>query len=194
MTQDDKPKREIALKFLEITRADFRQRVELKQQVVIVYAGAIAAILGFVLQNFSRNPAFLNILWVVPLLALLAASFFADHMLATTGLAKYQRDALEPLLRPEATIPLWDFHPAMNTLKSIFWTLQLGQELLICVPATLSLAVACVCFVRHWNALSTPVRVIELFLALFGLFCLVTAFVLLRKIRRDTRIFGPGLA
>lgn len=193
MTQDDKPRREIALKFLEITRADFRQRVELKQQVVIVYAGAIAAILGFVLQNRARNPAFLNILWVVPLLALLAASFFADHMLATTGLAKYQRDELEPLLRSEATIPLWDFHPAMNALKGIFWTLQLGQELLVCVPATLSLAFVCVRLIKHWNALSMPVRIIEVFLALFGLFCVVTAFVLLRKIRKGTRIFGPGL-
>src|SRR5579863_6388485 len=73
MTPDETHKREIALKILEITRADFRQRVELKQQVVIVYAGAIAAILGFVLQNCSRNPAFLNILWVVPLLDLICA-------------------------------------------------------------------------------------------------------------------------
>jgi type IV secretory pathway TrbD component len=193
MTQDDKPKREVALKFLEITRADFRQRVELKQQVMVVYAGAIAAILGFVLKYYLSNPAFLNILWVVPPLAFLAAGSFADHMLATTGLAEYQRDELRPLMGPEAPTKLWDFHSAMKPLRGIFWALQLGQELLICVPATLSLCIVCVRLVRQWNSLPTPVRVLEVLLALFGLFCLVIAFVLLRKIRKHTRIFGPGL-
>ena len=186
--------RELALKYLEIFRLDFRQRIELKQKVMIVYAGAIAAILGFVLNNYSRNPEFLNILWVVPVLALLAAGLFADHMLASIGLTKYQQNELQPYLRvDDRNLPLWDQHGAMNDLTSIFWTLQLGQEFLICLPSLLSLGVLCIRFVTKWGVLAPRTRALDVFLLVCGLLCLGISYTLLIKVRRATREFGPGV-
>jgi hypothetical protein len=186
--------RELALKYLEISRLDFRQRVELKQKVIITYAGAIAAILGFVLNSYSRNPEFINILWVVPVLALLAAGLFADHMLATVGLTQYQQGQLQPYLRvDDCKLPLWDTDKSMNDLIGIFWTLQLGQEILICLPSILSLGVLCFRFVTRWSVLALHTRSLDVFLLVCGLFCLVVSYILLNKIRGATKAFGPGV-
>ena len=90
MTSDPETRslrRALALAYLAQVREDFRQRVELKQKVVISYGLAAGAIVGFVFKDGLAKPIAADLLFAVPLIATAAAILFADHMLATTGVA-----------------------------------------------------------------------------------------------------------
>jgi len=105
MPLNDTQDKEVILKFFDSSQQDFRQRVDLKQDVLIAYAGATAALVGFVIQQYSTRPSVIYLLMAIPMFSLLAACFFADHMLATTCIAHYQIHELQPRLSKVLPVP-----------------------------------------------------------------------------------------
>jgi hypothetical protein len=98
-----------ALRYLDLVRKEFQQRVELKQQVLAAYILGLAAFLAFVIQGYTTNPQLFELLCLMPGLSFCAAALFADHMLVTTSLSRYIKLELEPhLIDAHCKIAFWD--------------------------------------------------------------------------------------
>lgn len=179
-----------ALKYLDLVRNEFRQRVELKQQVLSAYILGLAALIAFVLQGFKNNPQYAHALWLIPALSLCASAFFADHMLVTTSLSAYIKEELEPRLKTDGEIPFWDRANAMRTLPSLFKVLNGVEAAIACLPT-----VALLCF--HWSAKTITDAVwlgwpAEIGLSVYACICLFFSVWLVQRIRHESsKVFGP---
>jgi hypothetical protein len=178
-----------ALKYLDIVRAEFRQRIELKQQVLTAYVLGVAAIFGFVIQGFHTNPRIINLLWLVPLLSLSAAAFFGDHMMVSTSLSQYVRDYLEPLLDDDGLkIQFWDRADTMESPFGIFGLLNVIESAIVCFP-TCAIIVLFLWPSRRGLWLDMP---FEIFLMIYAFGCLCLSVWLLVKMSKEAQAtFGP---
>jgi hypothetical protein len=190
MAPNDSGDKDVILKYFDSSQQDFRQRVELKQAVLLAHAGATAALVAFIIQQNRDHPNAIYLLLVVPLFALLTASHFADHMLATTGIANYQIKELQPRLSalkvPEVLHESAHFRP----LKSIFWMLQLGEFMLIGLPSAGALFAFLIALRVRWMTMSDPARWGSLLAALVDCAALVLSVTLLVKVAKNTAVFA----
>ena len=179
-----------ALKYLDIVRSEFRQRVELKQQVLNAYILGLAAIIAFVIQGFKNNPQYAHALWLIPGLSLCATAFFADHMLVTTSLSAYIKEELEPRLKVDGEIPFWDRANAMRALPSLFKVLNGVEAAIACLPTVALLGF-------HWFAKTITKAVwlgwaAEIGLTAYASICLLLSVWLVARIRQESsKVFGP---
>src|SRR5260370_18833611 len=86
-------------------------------------------------------------------------------MLATTGLAKYQVEVLSKY--------------------------QMGQTVLFCLVPILCLAFVGWVTVMRWMHTPVFVNALRVAFVVVGLMCVFLTLVMLQKIRRGTKIFGP---
>jgi hypothetical protein len=121
MTIPQEKKVDVALKYLELARAEILYRVKSSNDTLTVYAGAVGAISAWVYKsyhdlqpgNLSNDPGLsippltLSAGLVVSFLALVASwiVFHNERMIAS--LAKYQRDELNSQLRAAGSTP-WE--------------------------------------------------------------------------------------
>jgi hypothetical protein len=125
---------EVALKFLESAREDFRQRLELKQKLMTLYLAGVAGIVGFVYQRGVGNPTSVELLLVVPLLSLGAAAFIGNHLLVIAALVRYSIDELEPHLAA-SNVRLWEESEALHMVaERTGSSLHVNEVILICLP------------------------------------------------------------
>jgi hypothetical protein len=130
---------EVALKFLESAREDFRQRLELKQTLMTLYLAGVAGIVGFVYRGGAENPTSVELLLVVPLLSLGAAAFIGNHLLVIAALVRYSIDELEPHLAA-GNVRLWEESEALHMLSERTGSsLHVNELILICLPAVASI-------------------------------------------------------
>lgn len=130
---------EVALKFLESAREDFRQRLELKQNLMILYLAGVAGIVGFVYQKGVENPTSVELLLVIPLLSLGAAAFIGNHLLVIAALVRYSIDELEPHLAA-GNVRLWEKSEALHMIaQRTGSSLHVNEVILICLPAVASI-------------------------------------------------------
>lgn len=182
--------KDVILKYFESSQQDFRQRVELKQSVLVAYAGATAALLAFIIQQGAVHPNVVYLLFVVPMFSLLAASNFADHMLATTGIASYQINELQPRLSSILIAPpMLHESKHLKPLKSIFWMLQLGELILIALPSFGSLVLSGIFVGQRWTSLTVVARYGLPTALLVDCICFGLSLMLLRKIAKNTEVF-----
>jgi len=182
---------ERALKYLDLVRNEFRQRVELKQQVLNVYLFGLAALTAFVIQGYKDHHQYIHALWLIPFFSLAAAAFFADHMIVTTSLSTYIKEELEPkLVADYVDIPFWDRACAMRHLPGLFRVLNAIELTIICGPVAALL-------IFHWW-LEPHVGELwlgkgpEFLLTVYAAICFVLDLWLVVKIgRQSQRVFGP---
>lgn len=172
------------IKYLDIVRSEFRQRIELKQQVLTTYVIGLAAIFGFVIQGFHSNPLIINILWLIPFISLSAAAFFGDHMLISIALSQYIENNLEWLLNEDGlTIPFWDRNSAIDPAASIFDILNVIEAAIICLPTCAAI------FILLWpsHRVYWMGRSFEVLLTIYAVACLCISVWLVTKMAREAR-------
>ena len=182
--------KERAVKYLDIVRVEFQQRVELKQHVLNAYILGLAALLAFVIQGYKRIPNTCRSCGLC--LHFRFASLYADHMLVSTSLSKYIRDELEPYLVDEdCRIPFWDRSPSVSKSYGIFGLLTLSEVLLTCLPIIGSLCVLWYHLYSDWSNLSLVGKAIDVGLSCYGITSLVLSLVFIQEIRSESRsVFG----
>jgi hypothetical protein len=121
MTITDEKKVDVALKYLELARAEILYRVKSSNDTLIVYAGAVGAISAWVYKSYhdlqpgslpndpalSIPPSTLSAGLVVSFLALVASWIVFHNERMVASLAKYQRDELHSDLRVTGSTP-WE--------------------------------------------------------------------------------------
>jgi hypothetical protein len=121
MTISNEKKVDVALKYLELARAEILYRVKSTNDTLIVYAGAVGAIAAWVYKSYhdpqpgslpngpalSIPPSTLSAGLVVSFLALVASWIVFHNERMVTSLAKYQRDELNSDLDAAGSTP-WE--------------------------------------------------------------------------------------
>jgi hypothetical protein len=134
------PGGEIALKYFECAQDDIQQRLELKQKLMTFYLAGLAGIIGFVYQRGMDNPSAPELLLVIPVLSLGAATFISNHLLVIAGLVLYQIQDLEPHLG-SGQVVMWEKSRGLRmVVEKTGASLHVNEVLLICVPGLASIA------------------------------------------------------
>jgi hypothetical protein len=111
----------IALKYLELSRAEILERLKLSNQFLIVYLGGVSALLGwlFTAKDPSRDGIVLqNVLPAVATgLSFLAFSLswiLSENEKMIEFHAKYQIEQLGKWLHRSSSVPLWEESPRLK--------------------------------------------------------------------------------
>ena len=111
----------IALKYLELSRAEILERLKLSNQFLIVYLGGVSALLGwlFTAKDPTRNGIVLQdgLPAVAAGLSFLAFSLswiLSENEKMIEFLAKYQIEQLGKWLHLSSTLPLWEESPQLK--------------------------------------------------------------------------------
>lgn len=121
------------------TRTEMIQRIQLRDNVLLVYLGAIATLLGLAF-GASINT---EVLLVIPVLSLGAAVILSQHNIAIGSLGAFLVHELEPFLKELGEYaPQWDNSYAFHEYSSRGVSLRtIGHFLLINVPAVAGLVI-----------------------------------------------------
>jgi hypothetical protein len=128
MTTAEEKKIDVALKYLELARAEILYRVKSSNDTLTVYAGAVGAISAWVYKSYhdleaaSRSngatpaipPSVLSAGLVVSFLALVASWIVFHNERMVTSLAKYQREELNTDLRAAGATP-WECSESLRS-------------------------------------------------------------------------------
>jgi hypothetical protein len=161
------------LKYLDLVRLEFRQRVELKQSVINAYLVGLAAIAAFAIPIYGKDPKLLNVIWIVPLLCVAAATFYADHMLVSISLSNFIKQDMECVLNEfEPRIQFWDRAKAISAAAGIFNLLAFIEAVLLCLPVLAVTAIPWVLCLRghreSWLGFPWEISLTAYGLACFG--------------------------
>jgi hypothetical protein len=181
-----------AAKFLDIVRNEFRQRVELKQQVLNAYLVGLAAIFAFVFHDFFSHPEVIYILWIVPFMSLATAAFFADHMLVTTSLSNYIKHQLESALLTEPLkVEFWDRADQSHELVRTFGLLSFVQSCVVCLPSVAVIIVEWQFSNSRDGKLALDNRLNSI-LYVYATVCIITSVILMVIIHKESKTKGPA--
>lgn len=129
MTRDDQTRT-----FYESARAELIARIGHRDNVLVVYLGAVGAIYGLVLGIDDR----ISILLVIPYLALGAALILSQHHAVIGQIGLYLAQELQPFFESEGHPgpPQWETSDSLRESRpQVMRQLFFGQMLLVVVPA-----------------------------------------------------------
>lgn len=125
-------KGETARNSYESARTELIQRLQLRDNVLLAFLGAIGAIFGLAFGT-SANP---EILLIVPYLALGATVLVVQHNNVIGMIGQFLTNEITPLLKEiDEYAPQWDNSPtSIRYLAKSIWFRTLGHFLLIIIP------------------------------------------------------------
>ena len=121
-------------------RDEIMERIQLRDNVLVMYLGAIGAIFGLVLNNQALA---LEALLVIPYLALGATAIISQHHAMIGSLGLFLATELEPFLKDIGEYaPQWDTSKTIQTKSHRFSWLgrRVGHIIIIDIPAIIALA------------------------------------------------------
>jgi hypothetical protein len=141
---------EILLKFYDTSRQEILIRITARDNTLLIYLGAIAAIIG---ASFQTDHTLF--LLVIPYLALGISLIISNHHAGIAALATYCSTELGELLKQNnITIPQWENSKIRFKYSNrTFITRYLGDIILINVPSLLSLVVTSSDYKNHKDLL-----------------------------------------
>lgn len=182
---------ETARSFYESARAELIERIGHRDNVLIVYIGAVGAIYGVVLGTTASK----DVLLTVPYLALGAALILSQHHAVIGQIAHYLATELHPFFRTldSGCPPQWETSDAQESyhdkaMNQRFW----GHLLLIVVPAVPALLFTKSLASPPWSALGI-LWWSGLVFTLFSVWVVISVH-LLRKRLRAMREAAKGLS
>jgi len=142
----------IALKYLELARAEILERIKLRYQILIAYAGAVGAVAlwaypnpvastpgGAVADTSVRDARLVLAGVVVAFLAVVANWIFYHNERMVNGLAEYQAGELAQHLHFSSGVKPWELSDELGDTdpqKHVFWDIW-AQGALVVAPAVI---------------------------------------------------------
>ena|GEM_PF-2235543 len=124
---------ETARKHYESARMELIERIQLRDNVLLLYLGAVGTIFGVSIGTTAR----LEILLVIPYLALGASTIVSQHHAMIGSLGDFLAHEIEPFLREIGEYaPQWDTSEALKASSNMSTLMgrTLGHLLLIIIP------------------------------------------------------------
>lgn len=124
--------------FYESARAELIQRIQLRDNVALLYLAAIAAIFGIALAKDGK----LEILLIVPLLSLAASVLTSQHHILIGALGKYcSAEICIDITYKDIPIPQWDNSKSLQQFFSFAMNSRaIGHLCIFSIPAIAGLA------------------------------------------------------
>jgi hypothetical protein len=128
---------ETARKNYEMARWEITERIQIRDQVLLVYLGAVGTIFGIALGTSSKP----EILLVTPYLTLGAAIIVSQHNSVIGALGSFVAHELESFLREIGEYaPQWDTSAVLGSYSvRMVWLRTLGHLLLLSSPPVVGL-------------------------------------------------------
>lgn len=124
--------------FYESARAELIQRIQLRDNVALLYLAAVATIFGIALAKDGK----LEILLVVPLLSLAASVLTSQHHILIGALGKYcSSEICIDIINKDISIPQWDNSESLQHFFSFAMNSRaIGHLCIFSIPAIAGLA------------------------------------------------------
>ena len=124
--------------FYELAKRESVERVRLRDNVLLLYIGAITTIFSFAMGRED-----LEILLVIPFMTLGAVIIISQHNAVIGTLSAYCASEIGPFLKsltPPEDAPQWDTSKALKTYSGYAITMRtVGHSLLTLLPACIAL-------------------------------------------------------
>lgn len=120
-------------------REEIRERIQLRDNVLVLYLGAVGAVLGVALSSRSIS---IELLLIIPYLALGATAIISQHHTMIGSLGCFLASELEPFLKEIGEYaPQWDASKTIRARSHRFSWLgrRVGHIVLIDIPAVAAL-------------------------------------------------------
>jgi len=119
------------------TRTEIINRLHLRDNILVLYLGAIGALFSITLGTSANKEALL----VVPYLCLGAATVISQHQEAIGSIGKFLYHELQPFMQKiRESAPQWDTSNALLEYRpQAIWLRTVGHLLLIVTPAIMAL-------------------------------------------------------
>ena len=123
----------VAIEYFKTLRTESIERLKMRDQILLSYLGAAAALVGYGQQNQRFNA---SLVMVIPFLGIGAATMIAQHQDQIVAFSEYTSLELSRDL-PDCPRPVIDFNSStagMTHLSRNLWMNFIAQLVLICGP------------------------------------------------------------
>jgi hypothetical protein len=120
-------------------RTELIQRIHLRDNVLLVYLGAVGTVFGLAFGTSIRS----EVLLVVPFFSLGASVILSQHNIAIGSIGAFLVHEIEPFLKQLGEYaPQWDNSVTFHEYSSRgVWLRTIGHTLLIVIPAIAGIAI-----------------------------------------------------